>query len=158
MITDTPKHFLYPSTLYAGSDSCSVKTILGSCVAVCLYDKKLKQGGMNHYLLPTHRGTEDPSPKYGNVAIYRLIEKLKTMGSQPKNLIAKIFGGSDQHGITHLAAGQSNIEMARAILKKYNIEVIEEDTGGTKGRTVTFHTQTGETQVDFVQAFLADWS
>src|SRR5690349_8634475 len=143
MNLNNSSHFLFPSTLFVASERYSVKTILGSCVAVCLYDEKLKQGGINHYVLPRWDGRETPSPKYGNIAIQYLIKKLIGMGSQPKNLVAKIFGGADQFALT-LGAGKSNIEEAIAILRKFGINVIEQNTGGTQGRTIVFDTCTGE--------------
>ena len=39
-----------------------LSTILGSCVAVCMYDPVQNVGGLNHYLLP-HDGTSGPQEK-----------------------------------------------------------------------------------------------
>ena len=67
--TDTPKHYLYPSALFVKKEGHMVTTVLGSCVAVCLYDKVMGIGGINHYMLPFWNGNELASPKYGNIAI-----------------------------------------------------------------------------------------
>jgi len=62
-------HFLYPAALFASRTPHMVTTILGSCVAICLYDPILKFGGINHYMLPLWNGQGLASPKYGNIAI-----------------------------------------------------------------------------------------
>ena len=71
-------HFLYPSTLFASREPFIVNTILGSCVAVCIYDTVLKFGGINHYMLPFWNGQGLASPKFGNIAIHKLLEKIAT--------------------------------------------------------------------------------
>jgi chemotaxis protein CheD len=89
------QHFLYPSTLFASKEPCMVKTILGSCVAIVLYDPILKVGGINHYMLPNWNGNDLASPKYGNIAIEKLIERMFHLGCKKENIQAKIFGGGD---------------------------------------------------------------
>lgn len=89
-----------------------VKTILGSCVAICLWDKRLKIGGINHYMLPAWNGNDLASPKYGNIALDKLIERLQAMGSRVEDLQAKIFGGGellDSGKGTAIVIGERNI-------------------------------------------------
>src|SRR3954470_14229303 len=89
----TDKHFLLPSTIFAEKKHHRIDTILGSCVAICLWDPKLKIGGMNHYMLPLWNGEGLASPKFGNIAIDRMIKKMMSEGCQKKNMQAKVFGG-----------------------------------------------------------------
>src|SRR5258708_2971389 len=100
MITAAPinKHYLLPSPIFSAREPYIVDTILGSCVAVCLYDVKLKFGGMNHYMLPLWNGEGLASPKYGNIANDKLFERMLRLGSSKQNLVAKVFGGSNQIG------------------------------------------------------------
>ena len=70
------KHYLYPSALFAEKTPFMVDTVLGSCVAVCLFDNQLKIGGINHYMLPFWNGNGLASPKYGNIATEKLVEKM----------------------------------------------------------------------------------
>src|SRR6188768_1151183 len=83
------EYFLFPSTLFADRRSHKVQTILGSCIAVCLFDDRLKFGGINHYMMPWWNGKDLPSPKYGDIAVDRLIEKMIALGSVKQNLSAK---------------------------------------------------------------------
>lgn len=142
-------HYLLPSALFAAKEPCLVDTILGSCIAVCLYDSKLKIGGINHYMLPLWNGKGLATPKYGNIAIEKLVEKMISMGSSKPNLIAKVFGGANQM-LTSLSVGERNREIAISQLKAEGIKVVAESTGGFKGRKIQFNTYTGEVLMKFL--------
>lgn len=138
-------HFLYPSTLFASSEPYIVNTILGSCVAVCLYDPVLKIGGINHYMLPFWNGEGLASPKFGNIAIEKLLEKMLSLGSKKCNIIAKVFGGGEviDTQISQFHIGERNIQVALQVLKELNISISGQSVGGKNGRKIQFHTQTG---------------
>ena len=140
------QHFLYPSTLFASRDPYLVKTILGSCIAVCLYDPVLKIGGINHYMLPNWNGNDLVSPKYGNIAIEKLIERMMFLGSKKENIQAKIFGGGDMIASqkANLHIGERNTKVAQMMLAEYKIPIIASSTGGSRGRKIIFLTATGE--------------
>ncbi len=147
------QHFLYPSTLFASKDPYVVQTILGSCVAICLWDPVAKIGGINHYMLPTWNGNDLASPKYGNIAIDRLVERMIQLGSRIENLEAKVFGGGDLISTDRsvMLIGERNIRVARIILEEKNIPVIASSTGGRKGRKILFFTQSGEVRHKFLE-------
>ncbi|MBN2166577.1 MAG: chemotaxis protein CheD [Marinilabiliaceae bacterium] len=149
------QHFLYPSSLFVSKDPYLVKTILGSCVAVCLWDKRLKIGGINHFMLPHWNGNDLASPKYGNIAIDKLVEKMLYNGSRIEDLQAKIFGGGEllsantgRNSTTMI--GERNIRVARMMLEEKNIQVVASSTGGKKGRKILFFTNTGEVRHKFL--------
>ena len=139
-------HFLYPGAIYAQKGECVVTTILGSCVAVCLWDPVLKIGGINHYMLALWNGEGLPSPKYGNIAITKLIEKMLNIGSRRKNLKAKVFGGAQvlQSTIGLLNVSQRNITLAKKMLQEERIPIITSDLGGSLGRKIIFNTESGK--------------
>ncbi len=145
-------HYLYPGMLFAKSGQYVISTILGSCVAVCLWDNVLCQGGMNHYLLPLWNGEGLPTPKYGNVAIPMLIEKMRLIGSRRDNLVAKVFGGGSvlESLSGPIDVGSRNIALADEILASEKIAVVSSDLGGNSGRKIFFVTDTGEV---FVRKF-----
>lgn len=146
---ETGKHYLFPSTLFADKQRHLVDTVLGSCVAVCLYDQHLKIGGLNHYMLPLWNGDGLASPKYGNVAIDKLIEKLLKMGAAKNNMIAKIFGGANQIN-SSISVGERNVQIAKEQLAVYGIKIIAESVGGTVGRKIRFDTGTGQVLMKFL--------
>lgn len=129
-----------------------VKTILGSCVAICLWDPVAKIGGINHYMLPNWNGNDLASPKYGNIAIEKLIERMVQLGSRRENLQAKIFGGGDLIATDRSAMliGERNIRVARIMLEEKNIPVVASSTGGRKGRKILFFTDSGEVRHKFI--------
>ncbi len=148
--TQINTHYLYPSALFAHKEPYLVDTILGSCVAVCLYDTQLHIGGINHYMLPLWNGEGLASPKFGNVATEKLIQKMIQLGCQPHNLIAKVFGGANQMNST-MDIGDRNIEIAKQVLEKFNIPIVAENTGGTIGRKLKYETHTGKVMMKFLK-------
>lgn len=146
-------HFLYPSNLYASITPFRVGTILGSCVAVCLYDPILKVGGINHYMLPLWNGQGLASPKYGNIAIEKLLEKMYLMGSQKANIRAKVFGGGEviETTVKQFNIGERNIKIALEMLEELKIPIIAKSVGGKQGRKIEFNTNTGEVKHRFIE-------
>jgi chemotaxis protein CheD len=144
--------YIYSSAIYVASEPIVLHTILGSCVAVCLWDKERATGGMNHYMLPLWNGVGLASPKYGNIANELLIKKMLSQGSKAENLIAKMFGGAqmldDQAGIFDI--GQRNIELAFDNYNSYGIMIAQGSTGGNRGRKIFFNTHTGEVMQKFL--------
>jgi chemotaxis protein CheD len=123
-------------------------TIVGSCIATCIYDSERKVGGMNHFLLP---GMVRPDEmlssdvgRYGMFAMELLIGELIKLGARRNHLKAKLFGGGkiltfrrDDGDVT-----ESNIRFARKFLELEGIPTVNEDVGGNKGRKIMFHTDT----------------
>ncbi len=135
---ELPKIFIFPGNLEVSKKPTQFTTILGSCIAVCLWDNKLKIGGMNHFMLPLWNGEGLASPKYGNIAIDKLIKKMLWSGSRVENLEAKIFGGGNVIESTNnlYNIGDRNIEMALSKIAEYNIKIISSSTGGKRGRKI----------------------
>ena len=146
-------HFLYPAAMYASKTPTLVSTILGSCIAVCFWDPTLKIGGINHFMLPFWNGQGLASPKYGNIAIDRLMEKMISMGSNPKSIKAKVFGGGEviETNIKQFHIGDRNIQIAFERLEELKIPVISQSVGGKLGRKIQFNTETGEVKHKFIQ-------
>ena len=143
------KHYLYPGNLFVHHEPHVVTTILGSCVSVCLWDPVLKIGGINHYMLPFWNGEGIPVPRYGNIAIGKLVEKMLLCGSQKKNIKAKIFGGSNlgQNSKGMMNVGERNVLVAQEILAEKKIPIISSDVGGSQGRRLLYFTDCGLVRV-----------
>ncbi len=138
-------YFLHPGGLFVKNTEYVVRTVLGSCVSVCLWDPVLQAGGINHYMLALWNGEGLPSPRYGNIAIPKLIENMLKLGCKRQNLQAKIFGGAAVIGNSTgvLNIGTRNIELADDILKDEKIPIIGRDVDGNSGRKILFNTRTG---------------
>lgn len=138
--------FIHVGQIHVDYAPTAISTVLGSCVAVCLYDVRLGIGGMNHYLLPFWNGNGLQSPKYGNIAIPKLIEAMLEAGSTLRTMEAKIFGGASMNmGETDMMMiGQKNVLVAREILKEYRIFLVAEDVGGQNGRKIQLDLERGK--------------
>jgi chemotaxis protein CheD len=137
--------------LFAAKEDFVVDTILGSCVAVCLFDQRLKIGGINHYMLPMWNGEGLATPKYGNVANEVLFERMIALGSHQKDLIAKVFGGANQMGAA-MNVGERNFAVAIEQLDKWRLPIKAESLGGGIGRKIRFNTATGEVLMKFLSS------
>ncbi len=119
-------------------------TVLGSCVSVCLWDCVLRHGGMNHFLLPHGRG-EAPTPRWGDVAVPRLVDDLRALGSRSADLRAKLFGGAAVlNGVSEReSVGEQNVRIALSVLRDLGIPVVARSTGGQQGMSIRFDTWSG---------------
>jgi chemotaxis protein CheD len=123
-----------------------VTTILGSCVAVGIWDPATAIGGLNHFLLPQSRQQGPPSNRYGDEAMRALIDEVVAAGGRRRGLQAKMFGGacvlpSFQASGRHL--GAQNVEAARRVLLEAGIPLAAADVEGERGRKLIFQTHDG---------------
>jgi chemotaxis protein CheD len=140
------KKFLLPGQIIIAKKPVLITTVLGSCVAVCLWDEKLRYGGMNHFMIPSWTNEKKPSAKYGDFAINKLLNKMLSFGSEKRNLRAKIFGGAENLNevISCFDTGTKNTLLAITMLESQNIPVIAKNTGGNFGRNIKFFTDSGK--------------
>lgn len=120
-------------------------TILGSCVATCLYDAEAGIGGLNHFLLPKGSGSGAGSLKYGAHAMELLINALLKGGAHRPRLRAKLFGGANMiDGLSDI--GAANARFAREFLANEGILCLGESLGGNQARKIRFTPCTGAAQ------------
>ena len=138
--------YLLPGQLHVSADPCQIRTILGSCVAVCLWDSRQGMGGMNHFLLPASSEGHPATTRFADVATKALFEKLQALGCRLPHLQAKIFGGSSmfqKQDRSAMTLGAKNVAVALDLMTKYGIPVTVQETGGTRGRKIIFNTDDG---------------
>jgi len=133
---------------HASRQPMILQTVLGSCVACCLFDPIRRIGGMNHILLPGQadlRVFNEPA-RWGIHAMELLINRIMQIGGSRQCLQAKIFGGANlmpaikpENGM-----GRKNIAFTRAFLENENIPILNQDVGGTDTRRIYFHTDTND--------------
>ncbi len=141
---DRRSAYLLPGQLHVSEEPCQIRTILGSCVAICLWDSCRRVGGMNHFLLPASREGQPASHRYADVATRTLLEKLKSLGCRQVNLRAKIFGGATMfQNRSGLSLGTQNAIAALELMTNAGISVAIQETGGTRGRKIIFNTDDG---------------
>jgi chemotaxis protein CheD len=139
--------YLHPGGLWADATPAVVTTVLGSCVAVCLWDPRTGLGGVNHYILP--QGGTAASARYGNHALPMLLARVLEIGAEKETLLACVFGGAsiipnDGNGPR---LGSRNVAEAFDFLERNDIAVLRHDVEGQQGRKLTFRTLDGTTLI-----------
>ncbi len=127
-----------------------IRTLLGSCVGVVLYDRIAKMGGLAHIVLPSARGAVDHPGKYADTAIPALVADFeRRLGTKIRSrLTAKLAGGASMFQVnpdanSTLNIGQRNQEAIEQILADWKIPILARDLGGTAGRRLTLDTASG---------------
>lgn len=141
---------LSPGEFHATTDDVVLSTLLGSCVAACLYDPANKIIGMNHFMLVGSQNKEDnyflsDSGRYGINAMELLINSMMKLGADKKNIKAKSFGGAhvlNSVQITFANIPANNVNFIKKFLEAENIKLISDDLGGVLGRKIFFFNST----------------
>lgn len=125
---------------------------LGSCVAVMIYDSKVRVAGLIHVALPESSVDEERAkaqPGYfADTGLPRMIEEMKGLGATRSNVWVKLAGGAavmDAAGFFDI--GKRNVLAVKRILWKSSLGPVAEDTGGNNSRTVTFAVADGSVQL-----------
>lgn len=126
--------FLLPGEYLISKKPHIISTLLGSCVAVCLYHPEQKFGGMNHYMLPAGPAGER-NGKYGEYSINLILKMMETGAGSLNGVEAAIYGGANVVGAIKKQSqiGDQNIELARRILKAKGVPIKKELVGGSNG-------------------------
>ncbi len=128
-----------------------VRTTLGSCIGVALYDRVCKKGGMAHVMLPSSQGCHGDKGKFADTAVDWLVNEVLAAGCDPKRLSAKIAGGASMFGPTaDNGLGERNAVAVKERLRKHNVRLVAEHIGGQKGRRMMLSPNTGEVQVQII--------
>ncbi|WP_214770686.1 MULTISPECIES: chemotaxis protein CheD [unclassified Exiguobacterium] len=121
---------------------------LGSCVGVVIYDQERGLSSMAHVMLPDSaisRNRELEVGKFADTAILEVARELRASGAI--RLRAKIAGGAQMFQFKYehesMRIGERNIAAVKAMLQQVKIPLVAEDVGGTNGRTIEFHSQSG---------------
>jgi len=116
-----------------------LRTILGSCVGICLLDPDNSVAGLSHIMLPSRNDKQGNPKKYADSAIPLLVEDMEKAGAERKKIVAKIVGGATMFKLAENSLmseiGRNNVKKVKEILEAMKIKIIAEDTGGDYGRT-----------------------
>jgi chemotaxis protein CheD len=147
---------ILPGEFYATYEDTMIVTVLGSCVAVCLYDPVSQVRGMNHFLLPTDESNSSllsESARYGSYAIEMLINQMLKLGAKKSNLVAKVFGGGNVlKGLVLNNVGARNVAFTFDYLKTESIPVIARDVLNDYPRKVFFLPNDGSVKVKKIKS------
>jgi chemotaxis protein CheD len=144
-------HFQYdavkvlPGEYFVSQDDVLIMTVLGSCIAACVWDGKARVGGMNHFMLPEG---EDGSGRYGSYAMELLLNEMIKAGARRETMQAKVFGGGAvMAGFTTMNVGERNTKFVLDYLATERIPVVSQDVLDIHPRKVCFFPVTGKALV-----------
>lgn len=141
---DTVK--VLPGEYYVTTDDMMIMTVLGSCIAACIWDPKVRVGGMNHFMLP--EGGGDTSGRYGSYAMELLINEMIKLGARRESMQAKVFGGGQvMHSFTTMNVGERNTAFVLDYLQTERISIISKDVLDIHPRKVCYFPATGKAMV-----------
>jgi chemotaxis protein CheD len=146
------RKFLRPGGFYVGRESVMAETLVGSCVAVCLYNFKEHFGAMNHFLRDRPQGPADASfGQYGVLSTQYLIDAVRELDPELTHYRASVYGGAAVLKTANAdnRIGSGNIAAALEVLGSSHIRIVHQEVGGTRGRRIRFNTQTGEIECRF---------
>lgn len=127
-----------------------ISTLLGSCVAVCLYDSALPLAGMNHFMLPQMaKGAhaDEDVLLAGDACMEALLNGMLQRGAAKHRIRAKAFGGGaviDTNVPGALAVGKKNADFAHQWLDRENIPLAASDFLGPWARKILLVPSTGD--------------
>ncbi len=148
--TRISNYILNPGEYYVTDQRIVMKTLLGSCVAACLFDPIHRVMGMNHFLLSSERKISEgslittESGRYGINAMELVINGMLKLGAVKNNIRAKAFGGGNvlnyaKDFVVQYNVGDLNIRFIKEFLETEKIPLVASDLGGNHGRVILFH-------------------
>lgn len=164
---ELPKIYLHPGEVIYCKNPFVVTTILGSCIAITMYDKNSKFSAISHCQLPSGKGKDvndaryKEAFKYVDHTIEKMIEKFEKHGIRRSDIEIKMFGGGDvikNNGLEKKkdSVGKQNINSAFKVIEKMKLKFSTYDVGGTMGRKIFFVTNTGEIFLSRLKTYAED--
>lgn len=138
-----------------GCRSGTLKTLLGSCIGIVLYERSLQIAGLAHVVMPNSAGREVAIGKYADTAIPETIRRMESLAYGKRlSLVAKIAGGANmfQRVTTNafLSIGQQNLEAVEKCLSELQIPILARHVGGNLGRNLIADIGSGNVQIQMV--------
>lgn len=135
-----------PGEYYVTTEDLVIMTVLGSCIAACIWDPRVRVGGMNHFMLP--EGGVDAGGRYGSFAMELLINEMMKQGARREYMQAKVFGGGQvMQSFTTMNVGERNTQFVLDYLQTERIAVVSKDVLDIHPRKVCYFPATGKAMV-----------
>ena len=143
---------LMPGQMHFGGQAASLRTVLGSCLAVTLWHPERRLGGMCHFLLPSRRRNPGDAldGRYGDEALEAMVAQVRQMRTEPSDYHAHLYGGADtmpEGTALKFNVGERNIEQGFSLVDRYGFQIQGVDVGEDVPRNVTLTLATGEVEM-----------
>ncbi|MCP3689384.1 MAG: chemotaxis protein CheD [Gammaproteobacteria bacterium] len=151
------KVFLHPGDFVFGEPGTHIHTVLGSCIAICLWHPQLRIGGMCHFVLPSRPSSDaeaaEPNGRYGNEAMQLFDMALKLHQTEYTQYQAKIFGGANMLGKkpdnSATRIGEKNAAKAMQLLMERQASVEVVHVGERGHRRIVMDVTSGDVWVKY---------
>lgn len=132
----------------ADSDTVIKTYALGSCVAVIIYDKENRIGGLIHIALPDSEINLEKAEKnpayFADTGLPLLLKKMNEMGAKKSNSWIKVAGGASViKSCESFDIGKRNVLAVKKILWGRQLGIKKDDVGGDYSRTVSLNLADG---------------
>lgn len=148
--------YVQPGELHLVRGPTILRTVLGSCVGVTFWNRRLGIGALCHPMLPNRpaesgRMSVAALCRYVDFAIREVGKQLDALGARRHETEVKVFGGADvlqvEHAETRPTVGRLNADRAIQILAEEGYSVIAQRLGGRQGIHIDFLTTNGEVRL-----------
>jgi chemotaxis protein CheD len=141
-MTEIRKVITQGQRMVSDDPNITISTLLGSCVACCLWDPVVQAGGMNHMLIAKRVINDTQSALAGVNEMELLINDLQKLGAIRERLQAKVFGGARMvSGLSDI--GPANCAFTLEFLARENINCVAQSLGGETARQLLFRPSNG---------------
>lgn len=148
------ERFIKMNELYVTKAACLIRTVVGSCIALCLWDGHCQIAGMGHIMLPRSNGDPAVLPgKYADTAVKALVSMMVEKGGTVSNMQASCVGGASMfqnHYPKCESVGKKNYSIVKKELLDFGIPIVTEAVGGTSGRKVELDCITGAVTISML--------
>jgi len=140
------RYFLRTGQTLVTNEACEVRTILGSCISVCLHDPLTGYGAICHFKAPRWMGKGPKDSRYAEIAIPEMLRQMQDKGSKPGSIQAMVIGGGNVIEM-NMDVGGENIQAALKILASYSLRAGVDNVGGAYGRDLRFRPHEGTASI-----------
>jgi len=141
--------------VYIAHSPSLISTVLGSCISVTLFNRRLRVGAMCHGFMPRWKQGSALSKRRRNklmfvdYSIEKMLEEFYQLGISGNDIEVKMFGGAKmlmphETSTVNMSIAQENIDAARDAIQAAGLKLLTYDVGGQWGRKLIFNTDTGE--------------
>lgn len=154
--------YLQPGEMFLAREPTIIRTLLGSCVGVTFWSKRLGIGALCHAMLPrcpessSGRTSQNIGYRYVDFAVRDIARKFDELGANRSEVQVKVFGGADvllcEAETSHRpTVGSLNCDRALDVLSSEGFQVIASSLRGTVGLNIHFDTGSGEVRLRRLQ-------
>jgi chemotaxis protein CheD len=148
-ITNVRPPFVGMGQLMTVAKPARLCSVVGSCIAVCIYHPRFQVGAMAHVVLPDAVGHVGSEGKFADSAVPALLREMTRLTDMRAGFVAKLAGGANMFAATGpLQIGALNIAAVKKFLAEAQVRVLAESLGGTQGRRIEFDPADGSLSIE----------